>query len=237
MSNKKVTRRGYEPTDMREFSDKKIELLKKAQVEIQWLLNRGYPIKNVVEFVGNHYLLSTRQRLALTRATAPTSSLELRKSKKLDTYENQIVHIDGLNLIITLEVALSETTLLKCMDGTIRDLAGLRGTYRLIDKTDKALLLIGEKLDSMKVAEAIFYLDAPVSNMGRLKARILDLLASRKCEVKVEIIDHVDEILKGKSYVITTDSMILNECESWINLAAEMIDDVFGEVRVVDLQG
>ena len=235
MSNKKVTRRGYEPTDMREFADKKMELLKKAQMEIQWLLDRGYPIKNVVEFIGNHYLLSTRQRLALTRSTAPTSSLELRKSKKLGACENQTVHIDGLNLIITLEVALSETTLLKCMDNTVRDLAGLRGTYRLIDKTDKAILLVGEKLDQMSIAEAVFYLDAPVSNMGRLKARILDLLASCKCEIKVEIIDHVDEILKNKSYVITTDSMILNECESWINFVAEIISESLDEIRMVDL--
>jgi hypothetical protein len=220
---------------VREFSEERVELLRKAQAEIHWLLNHDYPTKNVVEFVGNHYLFSKRQRLALTRATAPTSSLVLRKSKKLDACENQIVHIDGLNLIITLEVALSESTLLKCMDETVRDLAGLRGTYRLIDKTDKAIILIGEKLDAMNVAEAVFYLDAPVSNTGRLKRRILDLLANYKCEVSVEVIDHVDKILKSRSHVITTDSIILNECESWINFAAELIDADMSEVRMVNL--
>lgn len=33
------------------------------------------------------------------------------------------------------------------MDGTIRDSAALRGTYRLIDKTKTAIMLIGKMLE------------------------------------------------------------------------------------------
>ena len=58
------------------------------------------------------------------------------------------------------------------MDGTIRDLAGLRGTYKLIDKTDRAINLIGEYLQKLKIKKVVFYLDSPVSNSGRLKIRI-----------------------------------------------------------------
>ena len=54
------------------------------------------------------------------------------------------------------------------MDGNIRDLAGLRGTYKLIDKTDRAIDLIGQELEKLKVSKAVFYLDKPVSNSGRL---------------------------------------------------------------------
>ena len=75
----------------------------------------------------------------------------------------------GFNTIITLEVALSGSLLLKSMDGTIRDLAALRGTYRLIDKTDSAIMLIGRVLEKMGVNKAIFYLDAPVSNSGKVE--------------------------------------------------------------------
>lgn len=49
--------------------------------------------------------------------------------------------------MITLEVALSDSLLLKCMDGTIRDLVALRGTYRLIDKTKTAIMLVGKMLE------------------------------------------------------------------------------------------
>ena len=118
----KDTRRGYIDTDENEFSIKNIELLKKAQEEILWLLDRDYPIKNVVTFVGNRYMLSNRQRLALMRATSPTASVAERKRKEVSSCGRQVVSIDGFNLIITLEVALSGSTLIKCMDGTIRDL-------------------------------------------------------------------------------------------------------------------
>lgn len=72
---------------------------------------------------------------------------------------------------------MSNSTILKCMDGTVRDLAGLRGTYKLIDKTDAAINLIGQKLEELKIDKAVFYLDSSVSNSGRLKIRILELLS------------------------------------------------------------
>lgn len=61
------------------------------------------------------------------------------------------IYIDGFNLIITLEIALSKGTLIRGSDGCIRDLAGLRGTYKLIDKTDYAIELIGKFLDEKSV--------------------------------------------------------------------------------------
>ncbi len=39
------------------------------------------------------------------------------------------------------------------MDGTIRDLAGLRGTYKLIDKTEIAIMMIGETLKKYKIGK------------------------------------------------------------------------------------
>jgi len=221
----KITRRGYVDTDVFEFSYEKLPLLKKAQAEIHWLLDKGYPIKNAVEFVCNHCLLSARQRIALMRATSASESIEARKIKKANTCANQIVHIDGFNLIITLEVALSGSTLIKCMDGTIRDLAEIRGTYRLIDKTEKAIAIIGEALNRMDIAGVVFYLDSPVSNTGRLKSKILELLGDYNYSVKVNLVENADAILKEKENVITTDAIILNECISWINFTADILSD------------
>ena len=218
-----VVRRGYVDTDSKEFSKEKLLLLKMAQEDVFWLLNRGYQIKKVMEFVGNHYLLSARQRLAIMRATSSTILIEERKNKKISVFDNKTINIDGFNLIITLEVALSGSTLIKCMDGTIRDLAELRNSYRLIDKTDKAIAIIGDKLQAMNISHAVFYLDRFVSNTGRLKIRILELLDSFSFHTSVEIVDNADYFLKEKSYVITTDSIILNECISWINLVSEII--------------
>lgn len=230
------SRRGFVPTDEKEFNQKSILLLQKAQKDILYLLEQGYPIKNASVFVGNHYMLSERQRLAVTRATCENSALNSRHARQLsDETLGRKIAIDGLNIIITLEVALSEGTLIRCMDSSIRDLAGLRGTYRLIDKTDEAIRLIGDKLEDLRIEEAVFYLDSPVSNTGRLKQRILTLLESYPYKVTVELVNNADVILEKKDNVITGDAIILNQCRGWYNLSAEIIDQQLPDIRIVNL--
>lgn len=232
----KEVKRGYIPTDEKEFNDTNLKIIKRAQSDIFMLLERGYSIKSASTFVGNHYLLSERQRLAVVRATSTSIDIENRKNKLLNSnFEGKKIHVDGLNLIITLEVSLSESLVLKCMDGTIRDLAGLRGTYKLIDKTDIAIKLIGEQLAKMKIAEVTFYLDSPVSNTGRLKQRIIEILSIYSYEVKVELVNNADVILETKAYVITSDAIILNKCESWINLSYNIATEKLPKLKFIDL--
>lgn len=202
------SRRGFVPKDEEEFNKENIALLKRAQQDILYLLEQGYPVKGASTFVGNHFMLSERQRLAVVRATANSEMITLRKRKQLDQKQlGKNVAIDGLNIIITLEVALSRGTLIKCMDSTIRDLAGLRGTYRLIDETNTAIHLLGEHLAKLKIQEVVFYLDAPVSNTGRLKCMIYELLEEYPYKVYVELVNNADVILESSNNVITSDAI------------------------------
>lgn len=211
-------KRGFVSTDSRNFGNENLEKLRRAGEEIYFLLNRDYPIKNVITFVGNHYQLSERQRTALSRIISPEKSIISRKEKELNDISGQTVYIDGFNVIITLETAFSDSTLFRCMDGTIRDLAGLRGSYRLIDKTDIALQSLADTLENLKIQKAVFYLDAPVSNSGRLKQKILDIMSDRPFETEAFTENAVDPILEKKSHVITADAIILDRCESWYNI-------------------
>lgn len=129
---------------------------------------------------------------------------------------------------------MSDSLLLKCMDGTIRDLAALRGTYRLIDKTDAAILLIGKMLEKNAVNKAVFYLDAPVSNSGRLKQRIEEKLQGFHFNVQIEVIRNVDGTLESLENVITSDAIILDKCISWINLNARVIEEMLGGYPYID---
>ena len=133
-----------------------------------------------------------------------------------------------------MEVALSSPILLKCMDGTIRDLAGLRGTYRLIDKTQVAIKLICEKLEEYKVGTAMFYLDAPVSNSGKLKELILEVSKGFNFKVQVENINNVDSVLEKLDNVITSDAIILDKCKSSLNLNKEIIESTMTNSWYVD---
>lgn len=182
----KITRRGYVPTDQKEFRNENLNKLYEAAEDLLYLLNRGYKIKGTSTFIGNHYLLSERQRLALVRGISRYDDVIKRKSKEITNLSNiEEVNIDGFNTIITLEVALSNSLIIKSMDETIRDLAGLRGTYSVIDKTEVAIKLIGEFLLEHKIKKATFYLDKPVSNSGRLKMKILEILEGLEFQIEV----------------------------------------------------
>lgn len=221
----KTVARGYVPEDEKFFSDTVMPKLKQAAQDIIYLINHGYPIKNASVFVGNHYTLSERQRLALVRSVSSDKQLAARTENELKTLEEgSVVKIDGFNTIITLEVAFSGSPIFRCMDGTVRDLAGLRGTYRLIDKTELAINALGKTLSEHKVKKAVFYLDAPVSNSGRLGQRIKECFETYPFETQTIIINEVDYALKQLDCVVSSDAIILDNCKSWYNLVREILE-------------
>ena len=232
----KIVQRGYVPTDEKEFDDKSVEVLYQAGKDLFYLLNHGYKIKSASVFIGNHYMLSERQRLALVRAVSSKEDIEIRKEKEVCDLNGQTVNIDGFNTIITLEVALSGSLLLAGMDGTIRDLAGLRGTYHIVDKTVRAAELLFAHLDEIGVKKALFYLDQQVSNSGRLRALLLDKAAERGVQIQVELHPSVDGVLSRLENVVTTDAIILDKCGSWYNLNRELIEETVPEAWVLRLE-
>ena len=232
-------KRGYSPEDERNFSPDAVERMRIASRHIQYLINEGYDLKQATVFVGNHFLLSERQRLAIMRSVAKDQDLAERKSKQLPLSElkGKEVWIDGFNTVITLEVLLSDSLLFTCMDGTIRDLAALRGTYRLIPETTEAVRLMFDILQEASVGKANILLDEPVSNSGRLKSLIAEIAESKysssliaetaeqnkSFDLDIRILRDVDRTLYGKEGVITSDSIILDHCTSWFNLTSECL--------------
>ena len=217
-------KRGYVPEDERNFSPESIKRMKKASRQISWLLDEGYDLKQATVFVGNHFLLSERQRLAIMRSVASKKQILERRKKQaaLSDLTGREVWIDGFNTIITVEVLLSDSLLFASMDGTIRDLAALRGTYRLIPETKEAINLMLGILQENGAGRANILLDEPVSNSGRLKMLIAETYQGHyEFDLDVQILRDVDRALYKKEFVITSDSIILDHCTSWVNLTAE----------------
>ena len=228
-------RRGFDPEDERFFSKEAVMNLGIAQEEVQWLLDRDYKLDTVINFVGNHYLLSLRQRLALKKATATKIQYEKRKSSllSLEDAKHGCIFIDGFNLIITLEVALSGSILILGKDGVLRDLAGLRGTYRIIDKTKTALNLVGAVLNELDVPKVKFFLDEPVSNSGRLRNEILSHSKIWNIPTEVELVQNPDSILSNMGRIVTGDSVILDNCKSWFNLSRKIVEDYIKNAWII----
>lgn len=233
-----MVRRGYDSQDERWFSQVELEKLKQANHDITWLIDRGYKLEGSVTFVSNRFLFSNRQREALKRAICSSSCCLERMAKELplEQMKGKTVSIDGFNLIITLEVALSGGTLVFGNDGNIRDLAGLRGSYRMIEETEHALQLIGQFLKRYEVSHVIFYLDAPVSNSKRLKSSILSIMEATPLFVEVELVSNADVLLVNKEHVVSTDAAVLDSCLSYFNLSKTVIEESRVNTMMVDFR-
>jgi len=80
-----------------------------------------------------------------------------------------MIAIDGYNLLITIEAAMSGGLIFKGRDGCSRDLASIHGTYHKVSETIPAIELIRSFLQQTGITESLWLLDSPVSNSGRLK--------------------------------------------------------------------
>ena len=228
-------KRGFVPEDVKNFSPQALEIMRTASRHVCYLANEGYDLKQATTFVGNHYLLSERQRLAIMRSVATQVQIENRQKKQvpMTALSGREVWIDGFNTIITLEVLLSDSILFSCMDGTIRDLAALRGTYRLISETEAAIRMMFDFLQEAEVSKVNILLDQPVSNSGRLKTCMAEIGEEYPFALDIRILREVDRDLYDKELVITSDSIILDHCISWVNLTRGCLDRLHVEAKQV----
>ena len=230
----RIVKRGFVPTDAEEFGEAGLAKLREAVQDTCYLLNRGFDNSGVVTFVGNHYQLTERQRLALMRGLAANSELETRAQKKLKSLSGTVL-IDGFNTLITLEVALSGSLVLECADGTLRDLAGLHGSFRIVDKTVAAVNLLLQALKEFPVTKAVIYLDQPVSNSGRLKQLFESKHREYGFELEEKVLPDVDKQLTYGEQVVTSDSIILNNCHSWFNLNSYIVGKYIPQAWLVKI--
>ena len=133
--------------------------------------------------------------------------------------------IDGLNVITTIEVALSGGVLLLGRDSCMRDMASFHGSYRLVQETEQAVAMLLDLVASLSPSEAYVYIDRPISNSGRLAGIVRAAAAERGMRVEAMTADGVDETLKASSAVVATaDSGILDGCSAWVNLARLVVE-------------
>lgn len=230
--------RGAHPEDHQLFSDDQLPALRTAVDELSWLLTRDYSMKSAVKLVGDRHALTDRQRLAISRAACSDQSKTRRAGTQIDLEELQATDliIDGFNLIITIEAALSGGILFLGRDGCIRDLSSVHGSYRSVNETAGAIRLIGESLAALKPGSGAWLLDRPVSNSGRLAKLIRDSAALEGWPWTVETAFNPDrEIISSARIVITSDGPLLDRVDRWINFNRYLIEKRLDSVWLVDL--
>lgn len=221
------TNRGPHPKDAEEFSPASLPALRAAADDLVWLLTRGYPKGAALKLVGDRYFLTARRRTALERVAAAEPAIAARRGKQVDpaVLAGDELWVDGYNVLLTVEVALGGGVVLVGRDGTCRDMASMSGHYRRVHQTDPALAAIGAYLDSWQPKHVRWLFDRPISNSGRLKARLEALAAEAGWPWTVELSANPDrELAQSGAIVATADSAVLDRCPRWLNLARRVIE-------------
>ena len=235
----KQRHRGANPKDEGLFQHEKIPNLQQALADLCWLLSHGYPDNASLKLIGDRFKFTQRQRMALTRAACPDTALQHRNSTHKTPAELQGQHliIDGYNLLITLETALSGGYLFIGQDGCVRDIASIHGNYKRVEETLPAIELIGNALQELKVSSVKWYFDSPVSNSGRLKTIFREMATQHDWPWEIELAQNADvPVAEDIGIAVSTDRWILDRAKAWSNLAYHLITTYIPDAKLISLR-
>lgn len=157
-------------------------------------------------------------------AQSAVSSRQAKACTAQDLQDATVV-IDGFNLLILLEGALSGAYLFKGLDGVYRDISGVHGSYKRVAQSEHAIDLVGQTLATLGVKEVYWYLDKPVSNSGRLKMRLLEKAETAGYDWEVALVYNPDKaVAEHTGITISADGWVIDESTNWFNLTAYLLE-------------
>ncbi|WP_298416774.1 DUF434 domain-containing protein [uncultured Kordia sp.] len=230
--------RGKEGSDDRLFGDEKMQSKMQEAIKDQsYLLSRGFSEKSSLQLVGNRYKLNNRQQRAIQGMSEASDKLIKRELKCLQPNQltDQEVMLDGFNVLIMLESALSGAFLFKGLDGCYRDLSSVHGTYKKVKQTEKAIQLIADFLQENKVKKATWIFDKPVSNSGRLKTILREFADENQLNWEIILDNNPDKLIaESGNIAISSDAWILDNATSWCNMVRHIVDKYIPQKNVVE---
>lgn len=230
--------RGPHPKDRVWFAPDRLVTLREAHRDFSWLLSRGYSGDAALKLVGDHYQLTGRQRMALSRSACSESASARRRARRIEVSElaGRAVGVDGFNCLITLEAALSGGLVLRTHDGSLRDLSSVHGTYRNVEETDAAARALTNALESGRPDSVVWYLDSPVSNSGKLATRLRTLFQARGLDWQVALEKDADRAIRDSGAVAaSSDGGVLDAVPAWVDLAGAALEASVPNAWLIDL--
>src|SRR4030043_1356342 len=136
----------------------KLKDIQEPAEDFRYPRNRRYPRKAALELVGNRYGLTYDERHLLHRGVFSRKDSQARRKKKVSVKEirNKDLAIDGHNVLITIEAALSGRPLVHADDGFVRDISGLSGSFTKSETTETAIQLVLNVLKKWKPRKTLF---------------------------------------------------------------------------------
>jgi hypothetical protein len=230
--------RGPHPKDADCFAPAELPALVSAVGELSWLLDHGYPKKAALKLVGDRHTLRDRQRMAVQRCSASDADRRARTARAVTEHDlaGETLAIDGYNVLLTVEAALSGGVLLLGRDGVVRDLTSMSRHYRRMSTTLPALEAIAAFTTGASCRDLLWLFDRPISNSGRLKRTLEELAGDRGWPWQVELVASPDrDLIATSAIVATADSGVLDRCGRWFNLARAVVERSAPMAWMIDL--
>ena len=145
------------------------------------------------------------------------------------------MNIDGFNLLTTIEAAFAGGVLLRGRDECLRDMACPRKLSEgRGDNTSHPA--IGQFLGESPPELCTWWLDRPVSNSGRVSQLIMAIAQAEGWPWQTQLVPDPDHELKQtRDVVVTADSVILDACNAWVNLASGIVGRLVPHAWIVPL--
>ncbi|MBI4773498.1 MAG: DUF434 domain-containing protein [Deltaproteobacteria bacterium] len=204
--------------------------LKEAAADLRHLLDRGYPKSAALTLVGNRYHLESDLRHLVHRAVFSTAEARTRRSRLLafEQLKGRRLSVDGFNVLITLESALSDRPIILADDGVVRDTAGLFSKYLLDDEpggpSNRALSLLLDTLEEAGPEHCFIGFHQAMSRSGELAAGLRNEMNRRGIPGRAETLRSVESgLLVQGEVVATANSTLLNRAAAAFDLAGYIV--------------
>jgi len=209
----------------------------RAVKDYRYLLERDYPDKGVLKWVGDRYELSSLERTLLYRGITTREQAE-RFGARITQKPGDLLIIDGYNVLFTLTNYRLGYPLFVSTDHLCRDAGAQFGKVTNADVFEECFSSLLGHIGKLNTDQIILYLDKPVNNsISHLK--ILQDLAAQLCPgCMIRRVDSADKaiILHETGILATSDSSIIAQTSNpIIDLPRAIIEQNYGG-NILDLE-
>ncbi len=221
----------------------RLSVLREAIKDYEYLLIRGYTPKQILPFISNRYGLNKMEQLLIYRSIHDNeykNSINAKIQKKSDI-RDQVLLIDGLNVILTIQAAISCKPLVKGDDGFIRDIQGVHGKVRYNEEFFSSIIRLGIGLKYLEPRKTLILFDKNISLIGfysKIIKRLLSLYAG--IDINVVLSDMCDKSLIDLSnqynYVVSSsDAVLIMKSRKVFDLAGFIVLDLMLYSNIIDI--
>ena len=184
-----------------------------ACCDYYYLVNHEFPERGALKLVGDRYRLSGDQRTVLYRGISSRKRSEYRNSLLVNRIKNELLVIDGYNVLFTLLNYRLGRNLFISTDNILRDAGSLHGKLRDEKTFSECIDLLLEYLEAGKNCRTDVYLDSPVSHSEKHAQLIRDRMQELDLQGGCTVIRSANWALKQvkQGTLSTSDTAIIEK--------------------------